>query len=315
MKSIYVSDLDPGGSAEGFFVLRRLELAESGGTQRLVLELGDKTGRIGGVMWQGFHDAVRALQVGDPVKIRANVGTYQGKLQLTVDRIRKAEGAEIDASDFLAVSPRDKQEMIDELKALISTITDVHLNKLLEGFVAGPLFDDFCLAPAGKLWHHAYLSGLLEHTLSVIRLCDFAAGNYPEVDRDLLLLGAVFHDVGKVRELCWTTFIDYTDDGRLVGHLVMGERILTDLIAAIPDFPDHRAMELRHLLLSHHGEKERGSPIPAQTLEAMILSGIDDLDARANAILRIESTEKQPGTKWSKWVNLIERFIYFGQDD
>jgi len=170
-------------------------------------------------------------------------------------------------------------------------------------------------APGGKLWHHAYLGGLLEHTLSVTKIAEQAAKQYPGINRDLLLTAGLLHDIGKISSYTYRTVIDFTDEGRLLGHIVIGAQMVTDKIKIFPDFPRPLAKELLHLILSHQGKLEQASPVVPMTLEALLLYYADEIDSKANAFLRIQEREKKPGRTWSSYVNLMNQYFYFGEDE
>lgn len=316
MAKTYITDLKAGQSFTDFFALRKKEVKEYEGRPYLVLELGDKTGRMGAVVWEDFDQVNQALKPEDVVKVRGTVTTYRDTLQIKVEKIRKAEPAEYDPHNFLPETEMDRQELWASLQAWAQSIVNPFLRELIRRcFTDRELRGRFCQAPAGKFWHHPYLGGLLEHTVSVVYLCQKAAEQYPLVDRDLLLTGAILHDIGKTREYKWTTFIDYTDEGRLIGHVVLGERMVDELVGQIPGFPEELRKRLSHLILSHHGQRESGSPVVPMTTEAIVLYYTDELDAKMGALERIIKREKEPHKRWSNWVRLMERFIYLGEEE
>jgi 3'-5' exoribonuclease len=201
--------------------------------------------------------------------------------------------------------------MLAELTGLIDDMADPHLRGLLQDFFADPDFTAaFVRAPAAKRFHHAYMAGLLEHTLSVARAAGAVSALYPDLDRDLLLAGAVLHDVGKIKEYGLDLAGDFTDAGRLVGHLVMGVEMVAERVAARPDFPEQTALLLKHLLLSHHGEYELGSPKRPKILEALALNLIDDLDAKMNGLGGFIERHADPETGWTDFNRLMDRYFY-----
>ncbi|MFH2100195.1 MAG: HD domain-containing protein, partial [Pseudomonadota bacterium] len=219
---------------------------------------------------------------------------------------------DLDLSDFMPASPRDRGEMLDELKSLAATVTDPDLLELLDAFFSDPVFTEkFTSAPAAKMMHHAYLGGLLEHSLSVALLAEAAARHYPDLDRDLLVTGAVLHDIGKTTEFTWGASIDYSDPGRLLSHIVLGVQMLDEKIAGIPGFPEGRALLLRHMLISHHGSREFGSPEPGKTVEAVVLNLLDDLDAKVMGIRQFMEAQ-DPDASWSAFHRTLERHFYLG---
>jgi len=174
------------------------------------------------------------------------------------------------------------------------------------------LREKFGKAPAGKLWHHNYLGGLLEHTLSVTQIASEVGKMYPDINQDLLIAAGLLHDIGKIETYIFKTFFDFTDEGRLVGHIVLGAQLVAGKIKLIVDFPKKLETELTHLILSHQGKLEHASPVVPMTLEGLILYYADEMDSNANAFLRIKKKEKMPGTQWSSYINLLGRYLYFG---
>ena len=203
--------------------------------------------------------------------------------------------------------------MFDSLMSIISTIENPHLKTLLELIFSNEeIADSFQKAPAAKGFHHAYIGGLLEHTLSVTQLLDLVADHYQQANRDLIITGGILHDIGKIRELSFKGSMNYTDEGRLIGHIVMAVELVDTKIAEISDFPKQLALELRHILLSHHGTLEYGSPKRPKTIEALIVNFIDDLDAKMNAFGEFINSSGEE-SNWTPYHRLLERFIYKGQ--
>ncbi|MGB2804519.1 MAG: HD domain-containing protein [Candidatus Zixiibacteriota bacterium] len=317
MKTLFVKDLKPGKEVTEFFVLRKQEIRETvDGKRFLKLELGDRTGRIDGVVWDNADQIYESAQTGDVVKIKALVTTYKEMPQLKVERLRKAKEEEIDLSNFLPASERDLDSLYDEFEEAVSSIQNPHLRSLLELLLKdSSVMEKLKVTPGGKLWHHAYVGGLLQHTLRVVQVCEKAASMYELVDRDLLITGALVHDIGKISSYSARGFFDYTDEGRLIGHIVSGNELIDRKIQMIEDFPSELALRLKHLVLSHQGQLEFASPVVPKTLEAIILHYADDLDAKADAFSHIIKTQKSRGKKWSDWVNLINRYIYLGEEE
>ena len=311
---VFVRDLEPGQDVTSFFAVRKKDMKETrSGDPWLLIELGDKSGRLSAPFWDEPLRWHHEVEIGDVVKVKALVTTYNGTLQLTIERMRRAEPGEFDSADFLRAAERSSEELLAEYRAKAESIGHPHLRALLGRFLDDEGFmKRLATAPAGKLWHHDYVGGLIEHTLNVVTLCERAAELYPGADHDLLVAGALLHDIGKVWELSSTTFIEYTDAGRLVGHIVMGERRVREVAAQVAGFPDPLLDQLSHLILSHQGARDRGSPVFPMTLEALVLAGVDDLDSKLGAVTRIIEKERAEGKRWSAWVNLLDRFIYLG---
>ncbi len=316
MKSLFVKDLKPGNEVVDFFVLRKKDIKEYDGQKFLKLELGDKTGRIDGVAWDNPEQIYDQAEAGEIVKIRGRVTTYKETSQLKVEKLRKAKQSEFKLSDFLPSSERDADTLFREFENVISSIHDRHLRKLLELLVQdSSMVEGLKRTPGGKLWHHAYLGGLLSHTLNVVQICEKAAGMYDLVNRDLLITGALLHDIGKIDSYSAKGFFDYTDEGRLVGHIVSGEELIASKIEMIEGFPPDLALQLKHLILSHQGQLEFASPVVPQTIEAIVLYYADEMDAKADAFAHIIKTQKIKGKRWSDWVHLIDRYIYLGEEE
>jgi len=306
-----IREWEPGQRVEAFVALRKLERRDYQGGERLSLEFGDQSGRIEGVMWEGFDTLIDELTVGGVVKVRGVVGSYKDRPQLRVERIRPATPDEARPADLLPRSPVEPEDLVRGLDACLESLADSDLRRLMEHlFASGDLREKYLSAPAGKLWHHNTVGGLAEHSLNLVRLCEFACQMYPDLDRDLLVCGALLHDLGKIDQYEVTAMFDYTDEGRLIGHINTGDQRVASAIEDLPDFPAETAMVLRHLIVSHQGELEKGSPVLPMTPEAFVLHYADELDSKMGALRRI--AEKAGDAKWSEYVNLIGRHIYFG---
>jgi 3'-5' exoribonuclease len=215
--------------------------------------------------------------------------------------------------DYAAASRFSAEEMFQALQAFVEGIESPFLKNLLHGiFGDAEIAGLFKRAPAAKAMHHFYAGGLLEHTLSVTRILDFLSRHYDRINRDLLLTGGMLHDIGKIHELSADGMIDYTDEGRLIGHIVMGLELVNRKMAAVPDFPEDLAMELRHILISHHGAFEYGSPKRPKTEEALMVYFADDLDAKVNAFQEFISDSNDEESRWTPFHRLFERYIYKG---
>jgi 3'-5' exoribonuclease len=314
MPKPYIDELKEGQSVTSFFAVRKREVREYDGRPFLVLEFGDKTGRIQATIWEDVDQAKDLVQIGDVAKVKGTVINYKDALQIKVEKLRKASPKEYDLADLLTTSDKDREEVFRALQKRSKTVKDEHLRELLRLCFSDPsVVERFKTAPGGKLWHHAYLGGLLEHTLAVMEICNVAATIYPLVDRSLLLAGALLHDIGKIEAYECTTFIDYTDIGRLEGHVVLSAKFVEKQIAEIAGFSQELKVRLLHLVLSHHRELRYGSPVVPMTLEALVLAYANEMDTRAAAFARVIQAEKEPGHTWSRWVNLIDRYIYFGE--
>lgn len=251
------------------------------------LVLQDKTGTIDSKIWDLASPGVSYFETMDYVHVDADVTVFQGSNQLNVKRIRRADAGEYSPVDYLPVSTKDIGTMYEELTGYVKSIKNPHLSKLAAGFfLEDPKFAKaFRFHSAAKSVHHGFVGGLLEHTLSVVKLCDYFAGHYPGLNRDLLLTTAMFHDIGKIKELSTFPENDYTDDGQLLGHIVIGTEMITERIRGIEGFPKKLESELKHCILAHHGELEYGSPKKPALLEALALNFADNTDAKMETMI------------------------------
>lgn len=246
------------------------------------LVLQDKTGSVDAKIWDPGNPGIGEFEAADYVAVDADVTRFNNNLQLNVRRIRRAEEGEYVPSDYLPVSSRNADDMMEELKRIIASVKEEHLNRLLRGlFLEDAEFQKkFRFSSAAKSVHHGFVGGLMEHTLSVARLCEYYSQNYPILNHDLLVTAALCHDIGKVRELSAFPENSYTDEGQLLGHIVIGCEMLREQIRRIPGFPEKRETELLHCMVSHHGEYEFGSPKKPALIEAMALNLADNADAK-----------------------------------
>lgn len=297
------------------FVIRKLEIKDYSGRKYLSLEFGDRTGRIGGVCWEGVGDFLGNLSVGNIVRVKGAVGSYRDMPQITVASMQAVAGGAYDPADFMPTGNREPQKMLAEIDKIIDAFGDIHYKALLhEIFDDGIIRRKFSFAPAAKLWHHCYIGGLAEHTLNIVYLCQAAAKIYPQLDQDLLVAGALLHDIGKIDTYSLDNFFEYTDEGRLLGHIIIGDRLICNKIARLKDFPTEKKKLIRHLVLSHQGTYEQASPVLPQTLEANVLYIADLLDSRIGGIMKVVSKKRPPGQRWTDYVKLIERYIYLGEN-
>jgi 3'-5' exoribonuclease len=316
MAKAFIAELSEAQPITSYFLAKQIQVRQRRtGETYLTLVLADRTGELPAVMWDGVDDAAKGLLDGDIVKVQAMLGSYHGEPQLTVTRVRKAAVDEVAPDDFLPRTDRDPAVLSAALNEAIDAVQDGYLKRLLQEIFSDPAMRaDFDAAPAAKAIHHAVLGGLLEHTVSVVGLCRLLADYYPAVNRDLLVAGALLHDVGKVRELSWQRLFDYTDAGRLLGHITLGALMVEERIRAIPDFPPHLAITLLHCILSHHGELEWGSPKRPKTLEAIVLHYAENLDGKIKSFLTFAERHPDPQHPgWTQFNKALDRFLYIGQ--
>lgn len=315
MKDFFIADAGKFDNAivTSYFALASLQVREKkqGSGQYLALVLADKTGTIEARMWEEFADAITNCNEGCYVKAQGQISKYQGKFQITIQKMRHAAVSEVEAADYVPTTKFDVEEMWAELRGYVSAFENEDLRRLVFAFLddaeIGPAFRD---APAAKRLHHAWLGGLLEHVLTLVRVCRGTAPFYPEVEPDLLLTGAILHDIGKVRELSWKTSFGYTLEGQLIGHISIAQGMLREKIAELPGFPERLRVLVEHMVLSHHGRYEFGSPKLPMTPEAVLLSALDDLEAKMQA-MRNEFAASMAGGRsaeeMTEWVRSMER--------
>ncbi len=268
--------------------------------------LQDKTGTIDAKIWEPNNAGIDEFDALDYIEVYGDVSSFQGALQISIKRVRVCREGEYDPGDYLPVSKKDIPTMYGELKALINSLSNPYLKKLmLSIFVEDKAFAKaFCNSSAAKSVHHGFIGGLLEHTLSVTKLCDYYCSTYPILKRDLLLSAAMCHDIGKVRELSAFPENDYTDEGQLLGHIVMGSEMVAEKIRAIDGFPKVIGHELRHCILAHHGKLEFGSPKTPALIEALALNYADDTDAKIETFTEILEAGTEKG--WQGYNRLLE---------
>ena len=300
---------------DGFFAVRRKEVLEFTRGQYVRLELGDATGRIKAVVWDPDQFALEELTEGMVVKIRAQVTEYNRKMQLTISRVRLAEEKEYTIEMILPHSSVPLDQRQARIISLTEKIENSYIKSLVNSFWADEkFFDNYLTAAAGKLWHHAYIGGLAEHSANVTELAIRTAVGYPFLNVDYLIFGGLFHDAGKVDTYQTNAnMIDYTDKGRLVGHICLIDDLICHHARGIDAFPDKLLTKLRHMILAHQGELQYATPVVPQMPEAFVLYYCDEIDSKMGAIDRIR--QKQEGKGWSEYVNLLGRFLYFGDGE
>ena len=314
--NVTIDSIADGDDFVGFYALRRCELKETDGLYRLELDLADKTGCLPAVVWNDAKELYDQIHKGAVVKVKGRLGTYRDKPQVKVDKIRPAEENEYDPDSFLGSTPRDLDELKGKLKIYIRSINDPFLKKLVELIFGDEQFSmQYIRSPGGKRWHHPYLGGLLEHSIGVTEICDFVASQHHDLNRDLLITAGLLHDAGKIWEFTVSTIIDYSDEGRLEGHIIMGERFVRNMCDRIEGFPSHMKMLLSHLMLSHQGHKEYSSPVVPMIPEAFVLYFADEIDSKLNAVKRISDRTRDEGNTWTEYVKLLDRMIYVEPDE
>jgi len=311
MKKQYVSNLKVGTNVDSLFVVSHKSIKKKkNNDDYCAVTLQDKEGSIEGVIWTEVFKNVGYFEEGDFVLVKGNVSEYRGGKQLSINSMAKIKNKEdIEYSDFIRTTKENVDGMMSEIKSYINSIKDQHLRKLLDLFFKDEDFTRcFCRATAAVRYHHAYSGGLLEHTLSVTKICDFLSGTYKNLNRDLIISGAILHDIGKIMEYDVGVIIKVTDEGKLLGHITIGYGLVLEKIKKISGFPTDLRERLLHIILSHHGHKEFGSPRRPKILEAFVVYHVDHMDADIGGY-NIILEESNEGEDWSAYAKNFERSV------
>ncbi|NMB10737.1 MAG: HD domain-containing protein [Firmicutes bacterium] len=308
-----VRDMAEGVKVRGHYLVTRKELIpfNSKPGRFLLMQLADRTGEIRGIVWEQGEELAAQLSTGDVVAVEGRVTVFRDSLQIVCASVMKPLPGEYSVEDFLPSSKRDREAMLAELREVMEGVSDPDCQGLLQSVFTADFTETFSVAPAARSMHQAYVGGLLEHTLNVVRLCQTVAFLYPEVQRDLLVTGALLHDVGKVEEYAVEAGIEITDSGRLLGHVVMGYSLVNEAIRGLGDFAEEKALRIRHMLLSHHGQLEWGSPKQPKTLEACILHHCDNLDGQVSKFAEILEVGSS-GERWTNYDTRVGRSLFVG---
>jgi 3'-5' exoribonuclease len=309
----YIEQLSPGQRVDGTFALKIKKLLplRSGAGHYLAVVLGDRTGQMEGRVWESAAEMDRCCRVGDIVNVQGQVVEYNGMAQIQISSMSVCREKEADPVRFIPSSKLDPDTAREELFSIVDAMRNPHLRELLSLILEDEDFlDAFFMSPAAKHYHHAALGGLLEHSLSVTRAAEGMAAVYPQMDRDLLVCGALLHDIGKVEEYRLNAHIDFTDEGRLLGHIVLGVRLLDSYIDQLPGFPKELRTKLLHMIVSHHGQYEWQSPKRPKFLEADVLHHLDMIDAAVDMFGSAVENRSHPDEHWSSWVKGLDRFVY-----
>jgi 3'-5' exoribonuclease len=309
---------DGDGVEEVYLVVDKQLRANRNGNLFLQLELRDRTGTIGARLWNAGEPLFRSFEAGDFLLVKGKVQLFQGALQMILSSLGKVPGEKVDLADFLPHTEKDVSKLYERLRGLLRKLDNLHLRALAESFLLDEGFTQaFCKAPAGVRNHHAYLGGLLEHVVTMLDAADRLAPLYPELDRDLFLMGVFLHDVGKVRELTYDRSFGYSDEGQLLGHLVIGSEmvgVMAGRAAALTGepFPPELLLRLKHLILSHHGTHEFGSPRLPMTPEAIAVHYLDNLDAKLHAFTREIREDANAEAAWTPFNQSLNRRLFKG---
>ena len=285
-----------------FVVISKQVKPKKTGEPYLALTIGDRTGQLEAKMWDNVEDAIDAFEQDDFLKVKGLVNKYKNRFQLTIHKVRRLGDSEIDFTDYLPKTSKNIDELWKSLKEFVNSINDPHLNGLLRAFLDDPeIGQAYRNAPAAKTLHHAYIGGLLDHVVSLFRSCDLVCRNYPQINRDLLLAGAFLHDIGKIHELTYQRSFTYTTRGQLLGHMVIELDMLKEKILLVPGFPPELGILLEHLIISHHGQYEFGSPKLPMFPEALLLHYLDDLDSKMESMRAHFEREADLENPWTSY--------------
>src|SRR5437588_1582112 len=293
-----------------FVVTTKQVKPKKSGEPYLALTLADRCGQIEAKMWDNVEDAIDAFEQEDFLKIKGLINKYKNRFQLTIHKLRKLGDSEVDFADYLPKTTKNVDDLWRTLEDFVSSVRDPHLKALLQSFIADPeIAVAYRNAPAAKTLHHAYIGGLLDHVVSLFRSCDLLSRNYPQINRDLLIAGAFLHDIGKIHELSYKRSFAYTSRGQLLGHMIIELEMLQAKIAKIPGFPDQLKTLLEHLIISHHGEYEFGSPKLPMFPEALMLHYLDDLDSKMESMRAHFEREAETDSNWTSYNSSLGRVL------
>ncbi len=322
MSRRFVNTLSDGESIDEVFLLAERQLrANRNGDLFLLAQLRDRTGQISGLLWNVREDMVAGLNSGDYVRIRGKVQLYQGNLQVILSHIHTIPPETCDPSDFIPGTSIETDQLLNRLNELIQTVHDRGLRTLAELFIGDRMIaEGLSRCPAGIRLHHAYAGGLLEHIVNLMETAHRIVDLYPPVDRDVLLLGVLLHDIGKVRELAYDTTFSYTDEGQLLGHLIIGVEMLNEKAAQVEQatgspIDGDKLLRLKHMIVSHHGVYEHGSPKLPMTPEAIFLHHLDNLDAKVNEFSTLIAADPNMESRWTPYNTNLARKIFKGDPD
>lgn len=311
----YVASLQARETLDSPFVVRtkRLQDFRHKPGQYLSVVLGDRTGDIEGRLWEDGPNVAETFAEGDVVQVRGEVESYRGKLQVRINTIVPCKEGEYEPEDFVAHTDKDMDELRKSLQTAILSVRNKHLRALLLAFFKPKSFlQRFVECPASKVIHHSFIGGMGEHVASVIQLCETLCETHPGIDRDLLLTGAILHDIGKLRELDFAPAIEYTDEGELLGHIVLGTLMVAERIAELPGFPEELRLRILHMIVSHHGELEFGSPKIPATLEAVALNLVENMDAKVQNCEQILRDHRNSDRPWTDYDRILKRRVFLG---
>jgi 3'-5' exoribonuclease len=311
MEKVLIRDLKDKDSVDMLFLVKEKNVGVGkNGRPFMTLQLGDISGSLDARLWDRVEEISRECEIGDVVKVKGQIQIFQNRKQLILHKLEKMDPTTINLEEFLPKTARNPEEMLAELSVLVKTIKNDFIRQLITDCLEDPEIRPKILrAPAAKSIHHAWIGGLLEHILSICKIMDFLGTHYTFMNRDLLLFGAIFHDIGKIWELSYDNGIAYTDRGRLIGHMHMACELVDRKSARILGFSEELRDICKHIILSHHGKLEYGSPKRPKFIEALVVAMIDDLDSKITTVQTLIQNERASGDHWSRYSELFERYF------
>lgn len=311
MEKQCVRDLKEKDNVDSLFLVKEKNVnLGKNGRPFMSLLLGDQTGSMDGRLWDRVDELNQEFEAGDIVRVKGVIQVFQNRKQLIVHRIEKPEQAGLNIEDFIPTSGKNANDMFAELLVVVRSMKSDQLRQLTLDVIEDPEIKPlFMKAPAAKTIHHAWRGGLLEHVLSICKILDFLAGHYSFLNRDLLIFGGIFHDIGKVWELSYEDTLGYTDKGRLLGHMLLACELVEKKASRILGFSEELKDMCKHIILSHHGRLDYGSPKRPKFMEAVLVAMVDDLDSKMNTIQTFIENERNVGEKWSRYHELFDRYF------
>src|SRR5437868_2095554 len=313
MKDFYISDAPQNENkviTSSFVVAVKQVKPRKTGEPYLALTLADRSGQIEAKMWDNVESCIDAFEQDEFIKVKGLINKYNHRFQLTIHKLRRLQESEVEFADYLPKTTKDIDELWRTLGAFIASFQDPDLKSLVESFMSDPdIAAAYRAAPAAKTLHHAYIGGLLDHVVSLFRSCDLLCRNYPQINRDLLLTGAFLHDIGKIHELAYNRAFSYTTRGQLLGHMIIELEMLQAKLPQVPEFPEEMKILIEHLIISHHGEYEFGSPKLPMFPEALMLHYLDDLDSKMESMRAHFEREAETDSNWTSYNSSLGRVL------
>lgn len=312
MDKVFIRDLKISESVKSTFLVREKSLnVDKKGNHFLSIVLVDKTGSIDARIWDQAESINEMFEVDDFILVKGVVQKFQNRNQFVIHTVEPLSPVHVQLADFLPMTKNNIETMFQDLQEIVELVEDANIKAILKNTLSDPEVQPlYKKCPAAKTVHHAYIGGLLEHTLSMCRVMVAISPNYPQLNRDLLIFGCIYHDIGKIWELSFDTSIGYTDVGRLVGHIPMGSELVERKASEISNFPFELKMVLKHIVLSHHGLLEYGSPKRPKFLEAVVVGMVDDMDSKIQALQNYMESHFQEDSKWTPYNSMHDRYFY-----